>query len=314
MEVVLAQPRGFCAGVSRAIQIVERALEIHGSPVYVFHEIVHNGHVVADLVRRGAVFVEDIADIPRGSVTVFSAHGVANRVAEQARRRGLRIIDATCPLVTKVHQQVQRYARERYSIVVIGHPGHDEVEGTLGAVDAPMHVVSTVEEVSRLVLPDEERVAYVTQTTLSEDDVREIIAALERRYPGIVGPQLDDICYATRNRQHAVRSMVPGVDVILVVGARNSSNSNRLCEVAKLQGVPAYLIEQASELHPEWIAGAARVGLTAGASVPEYLVTEVQQALRRLGATAVTQMQGLKETVTFRLPPLESFDLRRREA
>ena len=314
MEVVLAQPRGFCAGVSRAIQIVERALEIHGSPVYVFHEIVHNGHVVADLVRRGAVFVEDIADIPRGAVTVFSAHGVANRIAEQAGRRGLRIIDATCPLVTKVHQQVQRYARERYSIVVIGHPGHDEVEGTLGAVDAPMHVVSTVEEVSRLVLPDEERVAYVTQTTLSEDDVREIIAALERRYPGIVGPQLDDICYATRNRQHAVRSMVPGVDVILVVGARNSSNSNRLCEVAKLQGVPAYLIEQASELHPEWIAGAARVGLTAGASVPEYLVTEVQQALRRLGATAVTQMQGLKETVTFRLPPLESFDLRRREA
>ena len=314
MEVVLAQPRGFCAGVSRAIQIVERALEIHGSPVYVFHEIVHNGHVVADLVRRGAVFVEDIADIPRGAVTVFSAHGVANRVAEQASRRGLRIIDATCPLVTKVHQQVQRYARERYSIVVVGHPGHDEVEGTLGAVDAPMHVVSTVEEVSRLVLPDEERVAYVTQTTLSEDDVREIIAALERRYPGIVGPQLDDICYATRNRQHAVRSMVPGVDVILVVGARNSSNSNRLCEVAKLQGVPAYLIEQASELHPEWIAGATRVGLTAGASVPEYLVTEVQQALRRLGATAVTQMQGLKETVTFRLPPLESFDLRRREA
>ena len=314
MEVVLAQPRGFCAGVSRAIQIVERALEIHGSPVYVFHEIVHNGHVVADLVRRGAVFVEDIADIPRGAVTVFSAHGVANRVAEQASRRGLRIIDATCPLVTKVHQQVQRYARERYSIVVVGHPGHDEVEGTLGAVDAPMHVVSTVEDVARLVLPDEERVAYVTQTTLSEDDVREIIAALERRYPGIVGPQLDDICYATRNRQHAVRSMVPGVDVILVVGARNSSNSNRLCEVAKLQGVPAYLIEQASELHPEWIAGATRVGLTAGASVPEYLVTEVQQALRRLGATAVTQMQGLKETVTFRLPPLESFDLRRREA
>jgi 4-hydroxy-3-methylbut-2-enyl diphosphate reductase len=276
--------------------------------VYVYHEIVHNSHVVQDLARRGAIFVNDIAEIPRGALTVFSAHGVANAVADQARRRGLRIIDATCPLVTKVHQQVQRYAREDYSIVLIGHAGHDEVVGTLGAVETPMHLVESVEDVERLALPADGRVAYVTQTTLSPDDVVAIIGALERRYPGIVGPRLDDICYATRNRQQAVRSLAPGVDLILVVGARNSSNSNRLREGAAQLGIPAYLIEQADELDPAWCAGARRVGLTSGASVPEYLVDEVQQRLRSLGATAVTQMPGVRETVHFRMPSMEPLD------
>jgi 4-hydroxy-3-methylbut-2-enyl diphosphate reductase len=305
MEVVLAQPRGFCAGVSRAIEIVQRALEIHGSPVYVYHEIVHNGHVVQDLARRGAIFVDDIAEIPPGSCTVFSAHGVGVGVVERARRRGLRVIDATCPLVTKVHQQVQRYAREQYSIIVIGHAGHDEVVGTLGAVDMPMHLVQSAADVERLDLPADAKVAYVTQTTLSPDDVGSIIGALEKRFPGIVGPRTDDICYATQNRQQAVRRMAPGVDMILVIGARNSSNSSRLREVAEQQGVPAYLIEHASELNPAWCAGASRVGLTAGASVPDYLVDEVQQVLRRLGATRITQFPGPQENVSFRLPIAE---------
>jgi 4-hydroxy-3-methylbut-2-enyl diphosphate reductase len=305
MEVVLAQPRGFCAGVSRAIEIVQRALAIHGSPVYVYHEIVHNSHVVQDLARQGAIFVDDIIEIPPGACTVFSAHGVGIGVVEKARHRGLRVIDATCPLVAKVHQQVQRYAREKYSIIVIGHAGHDEVVGTLGAVDMPMHLVQSVADVERLKLPDTDKVAYVTQTTLSPDDVACIIAALERRFPGIVGPRTDDICYATQNRQAAVRRMAPGVDMMLVIGARNSSNSSRLREVAEQQGVPAYLIEDASELDPAWCSGAHRVGLTAGASVPDYLVDEVQQRLRGLGATRITQFPGPQESVSFRLPLAE---------
>jgi 4-hydroxy-3-methylbut-2-enyl diphosphate reductase len=304
MELVLAQPRGFCAGVSRAIEIVERALAIHGSPVYVFHEIVHNGHVVDDLARQGAVFVDDIEQIPRGAITVFSAHGVANRVAVRARQRDLRIIDATCPLVAKVHQQVRRYARQQYSIIVIGHAGHDEIEGTLGAVDRTMYLVGSVADVEGLDVPAGDRVAYVTQTTLSPADTREIIAALERRFPAIVGPQLDDICYATHNRQTAVRAMAPEVDLILVVGARNSSNSNRLREVASGLGLPAYLIEDVGDLDPEWLIGVRRVGLTAGASAPEILVDQVRDRLAELGADSVRQMAGPQETVSFRLPSL----------
>jgi 4-hydroxy-3-methylbut-2-en-1-yl diphosphate reductase len=304
MELVLAEPRGFCAGVTRAIDIVERALELHGSPVYVFHEIVHNGHVVADLARRGAIFVDDLEQIPRGAITVFSAHGVATRVADHARARGLRVIDATCPLVAKVHQQVRGYARRRFAIVVIGHAGHDEIEGTLGAVDEAMYLVSTVDDVERLVLPQADRVAYVTQTTLSPDDTREIIEALERRFPGIEGPRFDDICYATHNRQHAVRKLVPEVDLVLVVGARNSSNSSRLREVAVAQGIPAYLIEHAGELCPDWLEGVSRVGLTAGASAPEYLVEEVRDRLQALGAGPVRSLTGPRETVRFRLPSL----------
>jgi len=306
VDVLLAQPRGFCAGVTRAIEIVERALSIHGGPVYVYHEIVHNGHVVRDLTARGAVFVEDIDAIPEGAVTVFSAHGVPNRVVDRAARRGLRVIDATCPLVAKVHVQAQRYARQGYAIVVIGHAGHEEVEGTLGCLgtDARVFLVSTLADVATLPLAADARIAYVTQTTLSLDDTRELIDALTARYPAIVGPELDDICYATLNRQRAVRALAGEADVVLVVGARNSSNSNRLREVALQCGVPAYLVEDAGEIDPAWLAGASRVGVTAGASAPELLVTGVRKRLAALGAASVRTLPGPRETVKFRLPPL----------
>lgn len=302
MNVLLAQPRGFCAGVARAIEIAERALTVHGAPVYVFHEIVHNRHVVEDLAARGAIFVDDIAVIPEGSVTVFSAHGVATAVVEAARVRGLRVIDATCPLVTKVHLQAERYSQRGYTLVIVGHAGHEEVEGTRGSISGPVHVVGTIEDIEALPMGPEESVAYVTQTTLSMDDTRDLIDALERRYPDIVGPGLDDICYATANRQRAVRKMAERVDLVIVVGAHNSSNSNRLQEVAADHGVPARLIEEADDLDPVWLEGVAAVGVTAGASTPERLVQGVCDRLRELGAGSVRELPGLAETVRFRLP------------
>jgi len=304
LELLLAQPRGFCAGVARAVEIVERALELHGAPVYVFHEIVHNGRVVGELARRGAVFVESIEEIPRAAVTVFSAHGVSRQVRADAARRGLRVIDATCPMVAKVHTQAERYARLGHEIVMIGHPGHEEVEGTMGAVDGPVHLVAKVEDVANLAIAADARVAYVTQTTLSVDDTRAIIEALQRRWPGISGPELDDICFATQNRQTAVRSLAEQVDVVLVLGAHNSSNSNRLREVARNCGRPAYLIEDATQLDPRWLAGRRRVGITAGASVPEVLVTELCERVRALGASAPREAAGERENVVFRLPDL----------
>jgi 4-hydroxy-3-methylbut-2-enyl diphosphate reductase len=306
MDVLLAQPRGFCAGVARAVEIVERALARHGSPVYVYHEIVHNRHVVDDLAARGAVFVDDVADIPFGAVTVFSAHGVSNDVVAQAKARGLRVVDATCPLVAKVHLQAQRYSRNGYAIVLVGHAGHEEVVGTRGSVDGPVHVVGTADEVDHLPIEPGTPVAYVTQTTLSLDDTADIISALETRYPDIVGPGLDDICYATSNRQRAVRTLAKQADVVLVVGSRNSSNSTRLREVALAQGVPAYLIQDASEIDPEWLAGHVRVGVTAGASAPEVLVQGVCERLAALGARGVRELPGIAETVKFRLPELLS--------
>ena len=302
MNVLLAQPRGFCAGVARAIEIAERALEMYGAPVYVFHEIVHNGHVVGDLAARGAVFVEDIADIPEGAVTVFSAHGVSTAVVESARARGLKVIDATCPLVTKVHLQAQRYSQRGYTIVVVGHAEHEEVVGTRGSVSGPVQVVGTLEEIAALPMSRDEPVAYVTQTTLSMNDTRELIAALEERYPDSVGPGLEDICYATMNRQRAVQQLARRVDLIIVVGAHNSSNSNRLQEVAADSGVPAWLVEDEREVQPIWLEGVGSVGITAGASTPEYLVRRVSEKLTELGAASVRELPGLAETVRFRLP------------
>ena len=304
MEILLAQPRGFCAGVSRAVEIVERALALHGRPVYVFHEIVHNGRVVADLSERGAVFVDDIDAIPRGALTVFSAHGVANRIVEAARARDLRVIDATCPLVSKVHVQAQRYARQGYPIVLVGHAGHEEVEGTVGSVDVPVHVVASAAEVAHLPIPVDATVAYVTQTTLSVDDTAEVIAALKTRFASLVGPELDGICYATFNRQNAVRAMAAQVDLVIVVGAHNSSNSNRLREVAEQSGIPAYLVADATGIDPAWLAGVARIGVTAGASAPETLVSEVCRRLQELGAGQVSELPGVRENVVFRLPSM----------
>lgn len=306
MDVLLAQPRGFCAGVARAVEIVERALARHGSPVYVYHEIVHNKHVVDDLAARGAVFVDDVAAIPFGAVTVFSAHGVSNAVVAQAKSRGLRVVDATCPLVAKVHLQAQRYSRNGYAIVLVGHAGHEEVVGTMGSVDGPVYVVGTAEEVDQLPVEPGTPIAYVTQTTLSLDDTADIIAALETRYPDIVGPGLDDICYATSNRQRAVRTLAKQADVVLVVGSKNSSNSTRLREVALAQGVSAYLIQDAGEIDPAWLHGHVRVGVTAGASAPEKLVEGVCARLAELGAHGVRELPGIAETVKFRLPELLS--------
>ena len=302
MDVLLAQPRGFCAGVARAIEIAERTLERFGAPVYVYHEIVHNGHVVGDLAARGAVFVERIADIPVGSVTVFSAHGVSTAVVDEARERKLLVIDATCPLVTKVHLQAQRYSQRGYTIVIVGHAGHEEVEGTRGSVTGPVHVVGRLEDIEALQMGSQDPVAYVTQTTLSIDDTRGLIAALEARYPQIVGPGLDDICYATLNRQRAVQQLARRVDLVIVVGAHNSSNSNRLQEVAADHGVPAWLVEDETELQPIWLEGVRTVGVTAGASTPEYLVRKVCQRLQEFGAQSVRELPGLAETVRFRLP------------
>ncbi|CAK0768318.1 1-hydroxy-2-methyl-2-(E)-butenyl 4-diphosphate reductase [Azospirillaceae bacterium] len=272
LKVILAQPRGFCAGVERAIEIVERALEKYGQPVYVRHEIVHNKHVVETLKERGARFVEEVADIPSGAVTIFSAHGVASTVEEDAISRRLHVIDATCPLVTKVHKEGQRYAGRGYDVVLIGHPGHPEVVGTMGQINGPVHLVSSVADVADVTPQDPEKIAYVTQTTLSVDDTREIIAALKIRFPKILGPDVKDICYATQNRQMAVRRLVGQVDLVLVVGAHNSSNSNRLREIGRDMDKPSYLVEDAGCFRPEWLDGVRTVGVTAGASAPEELV------------------------------------------
>lgn len=302
MHVTLAQPRGFCAGVTRALDIVERALEVHGAPVFVFHEIIHNRHVVDDLAARGAVFVDDLSAVPFGAVIVFSAHGVGNCTVEEARRRRLHVIDATCPLVAKVHVQARRYVRERRVLVIVGHRGHDEVQGTLGTVDDGAYVVADPRDVERLPVPEDAPVAYVTQTTLSLDDTREVIEALKARFADLQGPGLGDICYATQNRQQAVRGLAPSVDLLLVVGSRNSSNSNRLCELGQQLGVRSHLIEDASELDPAWLDGVADVALTAGASAPESLVEGVVERLRSLGARSVTEAPGQRETISFRLP------------
>ena len=304
MRIVLAQPRGFCAGVVRAIDIVERALDRFGSPVYVRHEIVHNRHVVQDLQSKGARFVEELDEIPDGAVTVFSAHGVPKNVVNDAAARDLPVLDATCPLVSKVHNQGRRYAGDGRTLVLIGHAGHPEVEGTMGQVGAPVHLVSTEADVEALTIPADARIAYVTQTTLSIDDTKSVIAALHRKYADVVGPSTSDICYATQNRQVAVRELAKLADVILVVGAQNSSNSNRLREIGREMGVPSYLIADASELDRAWTDGKQTVGLTAGASAPEKLVQDVIESLRGIyGEVDVSEMDGKKEHITFRLPP-----------
>jgi len=303
LRVVLAQPRGFCAGVVRAIDIVERALEKYGEPVYVRHEIVHNRHVVEALKDKGARFVEELDEVPDGAVTVFSAHGVAQTVVQEAGRRGLPVLDATCPLVSKVHSQGKRYVGNGRTLILIGHAGHPEVEGTMGQVGAPVHLIQSEKDVAKLPLADDTPVAYVTQTTLSIDDTRGIIAALNRRFTDIVGPDITDICYATQNRQTAVRDLCRIADVIIVVGAKNSSNSNRLCEIGIEEGVPSYLIADASELDPDWINDKHTVGLTAGASAPEALVENVIAALREIHSSLeVSHMDGKKEHIEFRLP------------
>jgi 4-hydroxy-3-methylbut-2-en-1-yl diphosphate reductase len=302
VRVMLAQPRGFCAGVIRAIDIVEQALAKFGAPVYVRHEIVHNRHVVESLRAKGARFVDHLSEVPTGAITIFSAHGVARVVEQDAQTRGLRVLDATCPLVAKVHGQGKRYVAQGRVVILIGHEGHPEVEGTMGQVPAPVLLVQTEHEVDALDLPADTPVAYVTQTTLSVDDTRAIIVALKRRFTDIVGPDINDICYATQNRQSAVRELAKLADVILVVGATNSSNSNRLREIGVEAGVPSYLIADGSELDASWVRSAAVVGISAGASAPEELVDDVVAALRRLGPIEVSTLPGIEEKVEFRLP------------
>lgn len=302
MKVILAQPRGFCAGVERAIEIVEEALRRFGPPVYVRHEIVHNPHVVDRLRAKGAVFVQETDEIPEGAITIFSAHGVSENVETHAKQRGLEVIDATCPLVSKVHTEGQRYTNQGHEIILIGHEGHPEIEGTLGRIQGKVHLISEVEDVANLSVTDPEKLAYITQTTLSVDDTREVIEALQVRFPKIIGPSTKDICYATQNRQAAVRQLSEHVDVVLVIGAHNSSNSNRLRELAEEQGIPAYLIEDASKLQREWIKGKKAVGITAGASAPEDLVQELIEALRQIEPVEVEVLDGVKENVKFRLP------------
>jgi 4-hydroxy-3-methylbut-2-en-1-yl diphosphate reductase len=302
MDVLLANPRGFCAGVERAIDIVERALEQYGAPIYVRHEIVHNKTVVDDLRKKGAVFVEELDEIPAGATVIFSAHGVSKAVRSDAEARGLKVFDATCPLVTKVHVEVSKMLRDGYEIVMIGHRGHPEAEGTMGQAGAGMHLVETVEDVAQLQARDASKLSYVTQTTLSVDDAQEIVAALKARFPQIHGPKRDDICYATQNRQDAVKFMTPRCDVVIVVGSPNSSNSNRLREVAENMGAEAYMVDTAADLRPEWVAGKRRVGVTAGASAPEVLVEELVARLKALGAGSVQPLEGITERVVFTLP------------
>ncbi|MGA7750740.1 MAG: 4-hydroxy-3-methylbut-2-enyl diphosphate reductase [Gallionella sp.] len=302
MDLLLANPRGFCAGVDRAIEIVERALVLHGAPIYVRHEVVHNKFVVDGLRRKGAIFIEDLADVPSGSILIFSAHGVSRAVRHEAEARGLTVFDATCPLVTKVHIEVSRMREQGKEIVMIGHSGHPEVEGTMGQSNGGMFLVESPDQVAHLKVNDESNLAYVTQTTLSVDDASAIIAALKTRFPFITGPKKDDICYATQNRQDAVKMLVKQCDAVVVVGSPNSSNSNRLREVAANVGVPAYLVNDASELQAEWFAGKARVGISAGASAPEVLVQGVIERLQQLGAQHVSELQGIVENVVFPLP------------
>ena len=301
-EILLAQPRGFCAGVDRAIEIVERALQQFGAPIYVRHEIVHNAYVVNDLRNKGAIFIEDLDDVPAGNTLVFSAHGVSKAVRDEAESRGLKVYDATCPLVTKVHVEVAKMRKQGAEIIMIGHAGHPEVEGTMGQAEEGMHLVETVADVATLNVANPDQLAYVSQTTLSVDDTAEIIAALKARFPNIIEPKKGDICYATTNRQEAVKFMAPQVEVVIVVGSPNSSNSNRLREVAEKKGTPAYMVDNAGQIKPEWLDGKLRVGVTAGASAPEVLVQAVIDRLKELGAKSVRPLDGVEENVTFPLP------------
>ncbi len=301
-EVLLANPRGFCAGVERAIEIVERALAQFGRPIYVRHEIVHNKFVVEDLRAKGAVFVEELAEVPAGNTVIFSAHGVSQEVRREAEARGLKVFDATCPLVTKVHVQVARLLKQGMEIVMIGHRGHPEAEGTMGQAVAGMYLVETLDDVAKLGVRDPENLAYVTQTTLSVDDAQTIVAALRKRFPSILGPKKDDICYATQNRQDAVKFMAPQCDLVIVVGSPNSSNSNRLREVAQSRGTEAYMVDNAGDLRAEWLAGKKRIGVSAGASAPEVLVDAVLARLKELGAGRGTSLAGIEEKVVFSLP------------
>ncbi len=305
MDIILANPRGFCAGVDRAIEIVKRAIELFGAPIYVRHEVVHNRFVVEDLKQRGAVFVEELHEVPAGATVIFSAHGVSQGVREEARSRGFRVFDATCPLVTKVHMEVARIARKGDECILIGHKGHPEVEGTMGQYDNPdggIYLVESIDDVQSLTVRDEARLHFVTQTTLSVDDTTNIIDALRSRFPAINGPRKDDICYATQNRQDAVKSLAGDAEVVLVVGSRNSSNSNRLRELAEKEGARAYLIDGADDIQAEWLTGVARVGLTAGASAPEVLVQGVVRRLQTLGGHTVNENSGVSEDVVFALP------------
>jgi 4-hydroxy-3-methylbut-2-en-1-yl diphosphate reductase len=302
VEILLAQPRGFCAGVDRAIEIVERAIALFGAPIYVRHEIVHNAYVVEDLRKKGAVFIEDLADAPEGSTLIFSAHGVSKAVRSEAETRGLRVFDATCPLVTKVHMEVAKMRQDGFDIVMIGHKGHPEVEGTMGQSGEGMHLVEDIEDVEALTLADPDRIAYVTQTTLSVDDASAIISALKLKYPSVKEPKKQDICYATQNRQDAVKFLAPQCDVVIVVGSPNSSNSSRLREVAEKRGIPAYMVDSPTQIDPKWVEGKKRIGVTAGASAPEVLAQAVIARLRELGVRNVRPLEGIEETVSFPLP------------
>ena len=302
IKVVLAQPRGFCAGVVRAIDIVDQALTKFGAPVYVRHEIVHNRHVVDNLKSKGAIFVEELNEVPKGAVTVFSAHGVARSVIREAKARSLPVLDATCPLVSKVHSQGKHYVTKGKTLILIGHAGHPEVEGTMGQIDGPVYLVQHAEDVAALNLPLDTPLAYVTQTTLSVDDTKDVILALKARFSDVTGPDIADICYATQNRQTSVRDLCKVVDVLLVVGANYSSNSKRLCEIGQEMGIPSYLVADGSEIEPAWILDGSTVGLTAGASAPEELVLTVIDALRDIGEVVVMQMNGIEEHIEFRLP------------
>ena len=303
LRVVLAQPRGFCAGVERAIDIVEKALDRFSAPVYVRHEIVHNKHVVDTLKKKGAVFVKEVDEIPKGATTVFSAHGVSNAVENAGRTRGLKVIDAACPLVTKVHKEGRRYSEKGYEIVLIGHAGHPEVEGTIGRIEGKVHLISDMDDVETLSPKDPDKLAFITQTTLSVDDTREIIAALRERFPNVVGPDTKDICYATQNRQTAVRDLAKQVDLILVVGAQNSSNSNRLREIGDNLNVPSYLIDGAHQVDPDWFADIESVGITAGASAPESLVQDLVGWMDERFDMTLETLDGIEENIHFRLPP-----------
>ena len=302
LEVLLAEPRGFCAGVDRAIEIVERALAKFGAPIYVRHEIVHNTYVVNDLKAKGAIFIEELDDVPAGATLIFSAHGVSRAVQEEAAARGFRIFDATCPLVTKVHVEVAKLRREGFEFIMIGHKGHPEVEGTMGQLDGGMHLVEDVADVAKVQPGQTERLALVTQTTLSVDDAAEIAAAVKARFPAVREPKQQDICYATQNRQDAVKIMSPQVDLLIVVGSPTSSNSNRLAELARKLGTTSYMVDSADEIQPQWFEGRQRVGLTAGASAPEILVNQVMQRVKALGAVSVRKMEGIEETIKFPLP------------
>ncbi|MET3914758.1 4-hydroxy-3-methylbut-2-enyl diphosphate reductase [Variovorax sp. OAS795] len=301
-EVILAEPRGFCAGVDRAIEIVERAIAKFGAPIYVRHEIVHNTYVVNELKAKGAIFIEDLADVPPGATLVFSAHGVSKAVQQEARDRGFDVFDATCPLVTKVHVEVAKLAKEGYEFIMIGHKGHPEVEGTMGQLSSGIHLVEDVEDVASVAPAQTDKLAVVTQTTLSVDDAAEIAAAVRARFPKVREPKQQDICYATQNRQDAVKIMSPQVDLVIVVGSPTSSNSNRLRELAQRLGTESYMVDSADELKPEWFEGKGRIGLTAGASAPEVLVREVIERVRALGAVSVRKMDGIEETIKFPLP------------